>query len=151
HSKEPDTVGKATADLEFRDLNILSMHVTREALMPLFRKAGKDPAELQKAIDQTLKPQSFEFSGAKVRLVTDVRPIRKTVRNVVASVRGSDAQLRNEWVVVGAHYDHLGLGDRNSLSPSDIGKIHHGADDNASGTAGVLELARLVPENKQAF
>ena len=57
--------------------------------------------------------------------------------------------LQNEWVVVGAHYDHLGLGDRNSLAPSQIGQIHHGADDNASGTAGVLEVARLAARNKR--
>ncbi len=49
----------------------------------------------------------------------------------------------NEYVIIGAHYDHLGRGDSNSLAPSQIGQIHPGADDNASGTAGVLELARL--------
>jgi hypothetical protein len=71
---------------------------------------------------------------------------------VLASVRGSDAGLRNEWIVIGAHYDHLGLGDpHNSISRDDVGKIHHGADDNASGTAGVLELGRMIARNKQAF
>lgn len=53
-------------------------------------------------------------------------------------------------IVIGAHYDHLGLGhDYNSLDPSPEGKIHNGADDNASGTAGVLELARYFSQNKQ--
>ena len=59
--------------------------------------------------------------------------------------------MKNEWVVVGAHYDHLGLGDRNSLAPSQIGQIHHGADDNASGTSGVLEIARLAAKNKSQW
>jgi aminopeptidase YwaD len=54
-------------------------------------------------------------------------------------------------VVVGAHYDHLGLGDRSSLAPSQIGQIHHGADDNASGTSGVLEVARLAAKNKSQW
>jgi len=151
HPNEPDAVGKATADLEFRDSSILTMHVKRAAVMPLFEKAGKDMAAVQKSIDQERKPQSFEFRGADIRVVADVRPIRKTVRNVVASVPGSDARLKNEWIVIGGHYDHLGLGDRNAMSAADIGKIHHGADDNASGTAGVLELARLVARNKPAF
>jgi hypothetical protein len=151
HSTEPDTIGKPTANLELRDLSILAMHVTREAVTPLFRTAGKDMSSVQKAIDQEKKPQSFELANSKIRLVGDVRPIRKTVRNVVASIRGSDTVLRSEWVVIGGHYDHLGLGDRNSLSPADVGKIHHGADDNASGTAGVLELARLAARNKQSF
>jgi hypothetical protein len=71
------------------------------------------------------------------------------VRNVLGTIPGSDPQLRNEWIVVGGHYDHLGLGERDSLAPSQIGQIHHGADDNASGTAGVLEIARLVASNRQ--
>ena len=69
----------------------------------------------------------------------------------MAAIPESDSTLENEWVVVGAHYDHLGLGDSNSLAPSQIGQIHHGADDNASGTAGVLELARLAAQNRQAL
>jgi Zn-dependent M28 family amino/carboxypeptidase len=71
---------------------------------------------------------------------------------VIASVAGSDATLKNEWVVIGAHYDHLGLGDaEREMYASDVGLIHHGADDNASGTAGVLELARLFQNNKQTL
>jgi len=50
--------------------------------------------------------------------------------------------------VIGAHYDHLGLGNRNSLAPSLIGQVHHGADDNASGTAGVMEIARVAAANR---
>ena len=49
----------------------------------------------------------------------------------------------DEYIIIGAHYDHLGYGNADSLAPSQIGQIHPGADDNASGTAGVLELARL--------
>jgi len=152
HSGEADAVGKATSELEFRDSSILAMHVTRESVASLFTQAGKNMADVQKAIDQDARPQSFEFPNSRVRISTDIKSIRKTIRNVMASVRGSDPQLRNEWVVIGAHYDHLGLGDpNNSLSKADVGKIHHGADDNASGTAGVLELAKLISANKQAF
>jgi Peptidase family M28/PDZ domain/PA domain len=152
HVNEADTVGKATEGLEFRDLSILAMHVTRDAVSSLFAQAGKSVQAVQKSIDSDQKPQSFELPGSRVRVATDVTPIRKTVRNVIASVRGSDSKLRNEWIVIGGHYDHLGLGDRNnSMSASDVGKIHHGADDNASGTAGVLELARLIARNKQSF
>ena len=152
HPGEPDTVGKATSDLEFRDLSILAMHVTRDSVMSLFTRSGRNMAEVQRAIDQGQKPQSFEFTNLKIRVSADIKPIRKTVRNVLASVQGSDPVLRNEWIVIGGHYDHLGLGDpHNSMSQADVGKIHHGADDNASGTAGVLELARLIARNKQAF
>jgi Zn-dependent M28 family amino/carboxypeptidase len=57
-------------------------------------------------------------------------------------IEGSDPVLKNEAIVIGAHYDHLGRGGDGSLAPSSS-EIHHGADDNASGTAGVLELARI--------
>jgi aminopeptidase YwaD len=62
--------------------------------------------------------------------------------NVIAVLEGSDRLLKNETIIIGAHYDHLGRGGEGSLAPRS-GEIHHGADDNASGTAGVLELARL--------
>jgi hypothetical protein len=97
-----------------------------------------------------LRPQSFELP-VRAHISTEVIRTRKTVRNVVAAVTGSDSALQNEWVVVGAHYDHLGLGDQHSLAPSQIGQIHHGADDNASGTAGVLEIARLAARNKREW
>ena len=61
--------------------------------------------------------------------------------NIVGVLEGSDPALKNEYIVIGAHYDHLGHGGESSLSPNS-NAIHHGADDNASGTAGVLELAR---------
>ena len=52
----------------------------------------------------------------------------------------------DEYVIIGAHYDHLGLGGQYSLAPSLTGTIHPGADDNASGTAGVMELARFFAQ-----
>ena len=54
--------------------------------------------------------------------------------------------MREQVIVIGAHYDHLGLGEENSLTPDRAGEIHHGADDNASGTAGMMELARFFSE-----
>lgn len=62
--------------------------------------------------------------------------------NVIGVLEGSHPTLRNETIVIGAHYDHLGRGGLSSLAQKE-GEIHHGADDNASGTAGVLELARI--------
>ena len=77
--------------------------------------------------------------------------IRNPVRNVIGALPGSDPAMSNEWVVVGAHYDHLGLGDSHSLAPSLIGQIHHGADDNASGTSGVIELRERRIKTRQSF
>ncbi len=79
-------------------------------------------------------------SAEKLRLDMDVDIARevKTVHNVGAYLPGETS----EYVVIGAHYDHLGLGEQFSLAPSLTGTVHPGADDNASGTAGVIELAR---------
>jgi hypothetical protein len=71
-------------------------------------------------------------------------------RNVVAVLRGSSAALRGQVVIVGAHYDHLGYGGFGALDPDSTGKVHNGADDNASGVAGVLEVARLLRDRKPA-
>jgi hypothetical protein len=62
--------------------------------------------------------------------------------NVVGVIEGNDPNLKREYIVIGAHYDHLGHGGESSLAPNSS-DIHHGADDNASGTAGLLELARI--------
>jgi hypothetical protein len=67
--------------------------------------------------------------------------------NVVGYIEGSDPKLKSEIVVIGAHYDHLGRGKYGSAAgPAGRGKIHPGADDNASGTAGVLEIAEAFTE-----
>lgn len=94
--------------------------------------------KLTEEINHDLKPHSFEVRHLAIDLSVDVKHDTKTVHNVAAYLPG----LTTEYVVIGAHYDHLGLGDEHSLAPSQIGTIHPGADDNASGTAGVIELAR---------
>lgn len=67
--------------------------------------------------------------------------------NVIGVLDGRDATLKNEAIVIGAHYDHLGKGGEGSLAPSST-DVHHGADDNASGTAAVIELARAFAKAK---
>jgi hypothetical protein len=86
----------------------------------------------------TVKPVTGPFT-----LSTDIVKKEVPAYNVVGVLEGSDRLLKNETIVIGAHYDHLGRGGSKSLA-SRPGEIHHGADDNASGTAGVLELARVL-------
>ena len=106
-----------------------------------FQSAGKSLKDVQEQINSTTKPASFAFPEALlVSLHVDIETTRATVNNVLAWLPGQT----DEYVIVGAHYDHLGRGNFDSLAPSQIGQIHPGADDNASGTAGVLELARLL-------
>jgi hypothetical protein len=67
-----------------------------------------------------------------------------TGRNVIGLLPGRDPVLRNQTVIVGAHYDHLGLGGFGSLDPDSTGKVHNGADDNASGAAMLLDIAQRL-------
>lgn len=70
-------------------------------------------------------------------------------RNILGILPGSDSELKNEYIVVGAHYDHVGYGNwTNSQGP--IGRIHNGADDNASGTSGLLEIAQAFASLPEA-
>jgi aminopeptidase YwaD len=81
--------------------------------------------------------------GISLSLTVDVLRRESPSFNVVGLLPGSDPKLKDEAIVIGAHYDHLGRGGEGSLAPRE-GDIHHGADDNASGVAGVLELARIL-------
>ena len=102
--------------------------------------AGKDLRTLQKQIDDAGKPASFALpDAARLAGNVDVEREERDVKNVVAVLPG-DGNLAHEYVVVGAHYDHLGRGGPGSMNPG-AREIHNGADDNASGTAAMLELA----------
>jgi hypothetical protein len=70
--------------------------------------------------------------------------------NVIGVLPGRDPDLRNETVIVGAHYDHLGLGGAGALDPNNTGLVHNGADDNASGTSALLHIARRLSGNPPA-
>jgi len=138
HSTESDKLlefGRATGPT---DSGVVFVQVKEQVAAAWLKAEGRDLREIEAGIDKDLRPQSFALSKLKVELDADIRHDTKTVHNVAAYWPGET----NEYVVIGAHYDHLGLGDEHSLAPSQIGSIHPGADDNASGTAGVIELAR---------
>jgi peptidase M28-like protein/PDZ domain-containing protein/PA domain-containing protein len=119
---------------------ILLVQVKNDVANRWFQDAGKSLAEVQGQINHSIKPNSFAFPDfLHMSLDVEIETTRATVNNVLAYLPGKT----DEYVIIGAHYDHLGRGNYDSLAPSQIGQIHPGADDNASGTAGVLELARL--------
>jgi hypothetical protein len=101
---------------------------------------GKTLTELEAAIDQDMKPQTALLKGWKAEGVTTIDRSPTDVKNVIGVLDGEGPHAE-EIVVVGAHYDHLGRGGFGSLLPGSH-EIHNGADDNASGTVSVLELAR---------
>ena len=103
--------------------------------------------DLQIKLDETNQPQSFMLNkevSAQVRLKRESIPIS----NVIGIIPGKDPKLKKEYIILGAHFDHLGYGGEGtgSLAP-DSKLIHNGADDNASGTAAILELASKLSIN----
>ena len=126
------------------ELGLPIVSISQQALNKILPEL--DHSELQKlAVEKTqstVKPIAGPFT-----LTTDVTRKEVPAYNVIGMLEGSDPSLKNESVVIGAHYDHLGHGGDGSLAPGS-GKIHHGADDNASGTAGVLELARVLTSQR---
>ena len=127
------------------DAGIIFLQAKNAVAEDWVKASGKSLGELQKQIDDSSKPASFALpENQSAALTVSIRTTRATVNNVLAYLPGKT----DEYVIIGAHYDHLGRGNIDSLAPSQIGQIHPGADDNASGTAGVLELARLLAPQK---
>jgi len=123
------------------NVGIVMVQVKNAIAESWFQAAGKSLKDVQEQINSSTKPGSFDFPATlRLSLHIDIETTRATVNNVLAWLPGQT----DEYVIIGAHYDHLGRGNFDSLAPSQIGQIHPGADDNASGTAGVLELARLL-------
>jgi hypothetical protein len=133
-----------------------TLFATRAVIDSVLQSAGgKDLATLEKEIDGDLKPRSVELAGWKASGQTEVIQRTAEVKNVVAVLEG-EGPLSDETIVLGAHYDHLGLGGAGSLAPW-TSVVHNGADDNASGTAVLLELAHRLsssgrrPQRRIAF
>jgi len=134
-----------TFDTSLAGSGIVAASVTEKVAAAMLAPAGKDLHSLQTALD-TENPHAnggFAIPKVKVRISAGVQQIRKTDNNIVAMLPPASNPEHPEYVLVGAHYDHLGRGDARSLERAgEEGQIHNGADDNASGCATVLELAR---------
>lgn len=116
-------------------------HLTQaQAEVVLKSVLGKTLAELEAEIDSDARPRSAVLTGWKAVGQMPVERVRSDVANVVGVLEG-EGPLADETIILGAHYDHVGRGGANSLAPGST-EIHNGADDNASGTAALLELAR---------
>lgn len=97
--------------------------------------------KIQEEMDKKMAPNSFPISEKKVSMSIFFKNEHVDAYNILAKVRGSDPELQKEVIIVGGHYDHVGKDNR--------GRVFGGADDDASGTAGVLELARAFQNLKE--
>ena len=137
------------SDPQAEDYGIPVLRVSRSVLQPLLDRWKLDAAV--KEIDADGKPRSRVLEGATADYVERLARTRRTVRNIIGILPGSDPARGREAIVVGAHYDHLGFGGRHSMSPALAGQVHNGADDNASGTAALIEIARAAAASPTRF
>lgn len=143
-------VSGSAEGLEFPELSDRSRHgvpipalmITRDLASKLLQL--KDDQKIE-AFSQKVTPQKMIQSGIEFEAITQIDITTSPSFNSTALLTGSDENLSGQYIVIGAHHDHLGWGGRvtSSRTPDTIA-IHYGADDNASGVAGVLELAEHI-------
>ena len=149
---ENDDLIKLTYDNSTGNAGLPALNITRKAANQLLAGAGVTVKDLQRKLNESKQSNSFTLKEADVYVKISLKEIRQTTMNVVGLLEGNDESLKNQMIVVGGHYDHLGMGGEGSgsLRPDSVA-VHHGADDNASGTAGVLELAQTFASTKEAL
>ena len=125
-----------------------AVSIKRSFVEQLFQSEQMNFNEVYDKIIETKKPSSFELKNSSAKISTEVKEIEAISWNVGGYLEGNDPELKNEWIIIGAHFDHLGMGGEGSLYRGDETQIHNGADDNASGTTGVLELAEIFASQK---
>jgi len=123
-------------------VSIPAFQITRKTADAMLKGSGKKTAQLEHTLMKSRKPASFALPGTRVTGRAEILEEKVSTCNVIAKLEGTDPVLKDQYIVIGGHYDHLGMGGPNTGSrrPDTIA-IHYGADDNASGTASVIELA----------
>ena len=142
HPGDPDELLRLNDISGPQEMSIPIIQVKPAIIDEWLTPSGQTLDDLRHRIDRDLSNHSFALDpAAHVAMTVDIERIHRPVANVVGLSPGADPALADQYIIVGAHYDHLGLGQQHSLAPREVGQIHHGADDNASGTSGVLQLA----------
>jgi peptidase M28-like protein/PA domain-containing protein len=134
---------------DVEDHGIPVLRVRRDDIAPLMKELDLDGVAAM--IDRDLMPRSRVVAGAAVDYTQELATNVRIVRNVVGKLTGTGNARNGEAVVLGGHYDHVGLGGRLSSTPDRTGEIHNGADDNASGVAALIEVARAAAVDPSRF
>jgi Tol biopolymer transport system component len=148
HPDDPDKLPPLKTLGPLSDAGIPVIQVTRAEADLLLASAGLTLAQARDAIDHSYKPASRPLPDVSLRGRVDLHPVSATAENLVGVIPGRGA-LKDQVVVVGAHYDHLGHGGAGSFTP-DVDAIHNGADDNASGVAAVVCAAGALVRSARA-
>jgi aminopeptidase YwaD len=149
---EKDKLAALKYDQASGETAVPTLLISRKTAADLFGTTETKVVEIEKilssntdaAIRIIVEINSKAIVGFKVNLIKK----ETETYNVIGILEGNDAQLKNEAIIIGAHYDHLGKGGQGSLAVNST-EIHYGADDNASGVSAMLELARQFAKEKK--
>ena len=117
---------------------IVCIQIGKKLVDNLIVKTGLNLKKNHQKIDSTLTPQSFEIKDKTIAIETELKEKKYRTQNVIGLLEGSDPELKNEYIIIGAHYDHVGVINE---------EVYNGADDNASGTAGIMEIAQAFSKS----
>lgn len=147
-SSNADILMDVGFDMVSQNSGIPTINTKRGIIESFLKQRGYDLSKIQEGINSGIKPNSFEIKEVSVEYEVDLEKNTAKTGNVVGFLEGSDPVLKNEVIVIGAHFDHLGYGGQNSMYRGKDKLPHVGADDNASGTTGVLEIAQKLSSEK---
>lgn len=149
NSQVKDELVKLSFDASLAGTSIAAMSVSDDLAEQLLKPSGKSLKELQAALDTGEAMMGFQIPGLTLEVAIDIQQEERMGRNVLARLNAAENAGRTA-IVIGAHVDHLGRGSGpGSLARgNEADRIHYGADDNASGVAGVLEIAQYLAAQK---
>ena len=133
----------------YKNAGIPAIHLSNETADQLLKNVGWSRQSIQETMNKSRESISFDLPRTFFSAQVTLNPIQIRAANVVGLIQSGNRKYRDEFVVIGAHFDHVGLGGVGSGSrQSDTVAVHPGADDNASGTAGLLEIAQKLASQK---
>jgi hypothetical protein len=132
----------------YKDSGIPVLHLSNSSADKILKKDGWTREQIQDYMNTKLKPLSFTLSET-IEAKVNLSLITSRAANIIGLIKSGNREFRDEYIVIGAHFDHVGNGGHSSGSrkPETVA-VHPGADDNASGTAGLLELAQKLASQK---
>ncbi len=152
NSPEAGKLLELVGDNTMANSGIQAVTISGAVADALLKPSGKSLKDAQTALDNE-NPHTaggFVLPKVHVALQTGIEHIKHTDHNVLAAIPQGDTTAPQEWIVVGAHYDHLGYGNKASAldRAGEEGLVHPGADDNASGVATVMEIAASLAHER---
>ena len=133
----------------YKNDGIPAVHISNETANKLFKPLGWTQEMIQETMNRSMETVNFEIPNLTIEASVELKLTKDRAANVIGILKSGNRKYRDEYIVIGAHFDHLGLGgERSGSRQVDTLAVHPGADDNASGVSGLLEIAQKVSSFK---